>query len=127
MMASKKELVDQYFQQRQEGMELKKIRLELEGKGISAAEVSEVMAAINDKELESLHATKPSNVAGVALAISGVFFLSGVLLFFWMRSKGLESYQLLAVVPAILGIGSFLLFRQNKQKMDRRGTPNGGR
>jgi len=103
-------------------MELKAIRLELEAQGFAPNDVSDAMATINDQELASLHHGGSKSIGGIAKAIAALFILGGIGLWLWLQSKDFESYyQFLAFIPIGMGIGSYLLFRQNQQKMDRRG------
>lgn len=123
MTSINNDLIEHYFQKRMGGMELKEIRLELEAKGFVANDVSDAMAAINDKELDSLQTGGSQSIGGIAKGIAALFILGGIGLWFWLQSKDFESYyQFLAFIPVGMGIGSYLLFRQNQQKMERRGS-----
>lgn len=104
-------------------MEYSVMRTELEQQNISDGEVAEIIAAVNELELASLKKPMGTSESKMALIIGAVLVISGVFLWFWIRSKEMATaWQLLAAVPILGAIGLYLISKSNAEKRNRVGA-----
>lgn len=114
-------LVEEFYNKRQSGIEFSELRKELEDSGLRAEEVAEILAEVNERELNNLAFSDTQINPKVFLFLGIATLLSGLGLAYFLNSIAVDAnYQLLNAIPVA---GSLVLFYNyyNQKNRSRRG------
>lgn len=114
-------LVEEFYNKRQSGIEFSELRKELEDSGLRTEEVAEILAEVNERELNNLAFSDTQINPKVFLFLGIATLLSGLGLAYFLNSIAVDAnYQLLNAIPVA---GSLVLFYNyyNQKNRSRRG------
>ena len=120
---SKNEFIELFYDKRKNGTDFSELRTELEAEGVEPQLVNEIIAAINERELDNLEVPNNYLNPNIFLYLGIATLFSGIGLGYFLQSISVDSnYQLLNAIPVA---GSLVLFynyytHKNRSKHHRR-------